>query len=48
MSNNPRKLFNPDPTDTIRWIDTTGKDGGFDFTFDKKTFYNMSPSLSII
>ena len=41
MSFTPRKLFKHNPTDTIWWIDTTDKDGGFDFTFDTKTFYNM-------
>lgn len=41
MSNNPRKLFKHNPSDAIWWIDTTDKDGGFDFTFDKEIFYNM-------
>ena len=41
MSNNLRKLFKHNPSDKIWWIDSTDKDGGFDFTFDKETFYNM-------
>lgn len=35
------KLFKNDPADQIWWVDTSEKDGGFVFTFDKKTFFNM-------
>ena len=35
------KLRKNNPTDAIRWVDTTENDGEFVFTFDGKTFFNM-------
>ena len=35
------KLFKNNPSDQIWWVDTTERDGGFVFTFDKKTFFNL-------
>ena len=35
------RMFKNNPTDKIWWVDTTDKDGGFVFTFDKKTYFNM-------
>lgn len=35
------KLFKNKETDIIWWVDTSDKDGVFEFTFDKKTIFNL-------
>lgn len=35
------KFFKNDPNDKIWWVDTFDKDGVFEFSFDKKTVFNL-------
>lgn len=35
------KLFKNNPTDKIWWVDTSDRDGVWEFTFDKKEVFNM-------
>lgn len=35
------KLYKNNPSDKILWVDTSDRDGVFEFTFDRKTFYNL-------
>lgn len=36
-----RIFFKQNETDTIWWVDTTDRDGIWEFSFDKKKVYNM-------
>lgn len=35
------KLFKNNPADSIWWVDTSDKDGVFEFSFDQKEIFNM-------
>lgn len=35
------KLFKNKETDEIWWVDTSDRDGVFEFTFDKQTIFNL-------
>ena len=35
------KFYKNNPTDAIWWVDTSDKDGVFEFSFDKKEVFNM-------
>ena len=36
-----RVFFKQNESDTIWWVDTTDRDGIWEFSFDKKKVYNM-------
>jgi hypothetical protein len=35
------KFYKNNPTDVIWWVDTSDKDGVWEFSFDKKEVFNM-------
>ncbi len=35
------KLYKNNPTDKIWWVDTSDRDGVFEFSFDRKEVFNM-------
>lgn len=35
------KFFKNNPTDKIWWVDTTDREGVWEFSFDKKEVFNM-------
>ena len=35
------KFYKENPNDKIMWVDNAGKVGVHEFTFDKKTIYNL-------
>ena len=35
------KFFKNDPADAIWWVDTSDRDGVWEFSFDKKNVFNM-------
>ena len=35
------KLYKNNPTDKIWWVDTSDRDGVWEFSFDKKEVFNM-------
>lgn len=35
------KFYKNNPTDAIWWVDTSDKDGVYEFSFDRKEVFNM-------